>query len=124
LRRTQIVELEPATTQYRAALALDPTNVTANRRLGQLALSMGQYDVARRRLEMVYRLSPRDQTTLQLLGEVYAIQGDVQHSALLWKFTPSDLYERLYMRKWWYEYIDATQEAEWLNAAIVQIEKR
>ncbi|MEZ4712035.1 MAG: O-antigen ligase family protein [Caldilineaceae bacterium] len=124
LRRTHIVNLEPATSEYRAALKLNPNNVTANRRLGQVALSIGQYDVARRRLEKAHAISYGDQTTVQLLGEVYAIQGQVEQSVMLLGLTPADLQERFQMRKWWYEYIDARQEALWLNQAIAQIERR
>ncbi|MCB0095543.1 MAG: tetratricopeptide repeat protein, partial [Caldilineaceae bacterium] len=85
-----------------------------------LALSMGQYNVAQRRLEKALAASPSDQTTMQLLGEVYAIQGNVKQSAFLLASTPSELQERLHMRTWWYEYIDAPQEAAWLNTAIEQ----
>ena len=120
VRRTHSVNLGPAAAEYRAALALNPANVTANRRLGQLALSMGQYNVAQRRLEKALAASPSDQTTMQLLGEVYAIQGNVKQSAFLLASTPSELQERLQMRTWWYEYIDAPQEAAWLNTAIEQ----
>ena len=47
LRRSPEVSLEPAIARYAAALALDPRNVAANRRLGQIELSKGQYDAAR-----------------------------------------------------------------------------
>lgn len=124
LRRMEVVDLDHAAAEFRSALKLNPGNVTANRRLGQVALSMGQYDVAHRRLEIAFALSPGDQTARQLLGEVYAIQGDVEHSATLWRLIPTNFYERLHMRKWWYEYIDAEQEAKWVTEAIAQVEAK
>ena len=54
LRRSPEVDLAPAIAHYEAALALDPHNVAANRRLGQIELSRGQYDAARQHLETAF----------------------------------------------------------------------
>ena len=43
LRRSDAVNLDAAVRHYAATLALDPASVTANRRLGQIELSRGQY---------------------------------------------------------------------------------
>ena len=54
LRRAPEINLSPAIARYTSALALDPANVTANRRLGQIALSRGDYGTARTYLEAAY----------------------------------------------------------------------
>jgi predicted Zn-dependent protease len=69
------VDLAPAIARYRAALALDLTNAAANRRLGQIELSQGDYVAAQAHLEAAYRTAPGQQATRQLLGESYAIAG-------------------------------------------------
>ena len=79
------VDLGPAIARYEAALALDPANVTANRRLGQIELSRGQYEAARRHLEAAYGAAPGQRATRQLLGESYALAGDAAGAVALWR---------------------------------------
>ncbi len=43
VRRARATELAPVMARYAAALALDPHNAAANRRLGQIELSLGRY---------------------------------------------------------------------------------
>ena len=54
LRRDPTVNLDPAVAYYLAALSRSPANATANRRLGQIELSRGQYDEARGHLQAAY----------------------------------------------------------------------
>ena len=77
--------LAPPSHAIEAALALDPANVTANRRLGQIELSRGQYEAARRHLEAAYGAAPGQRATRQLLGESYALAGDAAGAAALWR---------------------------------------
>ena len=58
LRRSPEVDLEPAIARYEAALVLDPDNVTANRRIGQIELSRGQYGAATDHLENALAAAP------------------------------------------------------------------
>ncbi len=96
------VDLGPAVARYRAALALDPGNVTANRRLGQIELSLGDYAAARRHLEAAYAAAPWQRPTRQLLGEAYTVTGDPALAAPLWASV--DMSQgQLALRKWWYE---------------------
>lgn len=95
-------DLGPAIARYRAALALNPRNVTANRRLGQIELSLGDYAAARRHLEAAYAAAPWQRPTRQLLAEAYTITGDSARAAPLWASV--DLSQgQLSLRKWWYE---------------------
>ena len=57
------------------ALALNPGNGTANRRLGQIMLSQGAYEQALVHLMMAYEATPWDNATRQLLGEAYLVNG-------------------------------------------------
>jgi tetratricopeptide (TPR) repeat protein len=109
VRRSPQVNLAPAIAHYQAALALDPANVTANRRSGQIELSFQQYDAARRHLLAAYAVAPHQRATRQLVGECYAIAGDVEQAAVLWK-TIDVGQQQLQLREWWYTYSLKDQE--------------
>lgn len=79
------VNLAPAIARYRAALALDPANVTANRRLGQIELSQGDYAAATEHLQAAYAAAPDQFATRLLLGELLAVNGRTEEAAALWR---------------------------------------
>ena len=116
LRRSTEVELDSAIGHYRAALALDPANVIANRRLGQIELSRGQYESARHHLEAAYAAAPGQRATRQLLGECYAIAGEVERAAALWR-TVDVSQGQLMARQWWHEYLGGRQSVTWIQQA-------
>jgi tetratricopeptide (TPR) repeat protein len=110
------VELEPAIARYRAALALDPANVTANRRLGQIELSRGEIDAAQRHLEAAYAAAPDQRATRQMLGEVYALAGRPAEAASLWQTLDLDA-GQLPIRIGWYGILGETENAERIEEA-------
>jgi tetratricopeptide (TPR) repeat protein len=110
------VNLGPAIARYRAALALDPDNAAANRRLGQIELSLGQYEAAWGHLEAAYASAPQQRATRQLLGEAYAIAGDVGRAAALWR-TVDVSQGQLSLRAWWYEQIGERENARLVREA-------
>lgn len=116
LRRSTQVELKPAVQFYEAALALDPDNVTANRRLGQIELSLGQYEAACGHVLDAYRVAPWQRATRQMAGECYAIVGDTQRAAQLWR-TVDVSSQQLALRQWWYEHLGDQQRANWVRQA-------
>jgi O-antigen ligase len=116
VRRSPAVDLSPAIASYRAALALDPTNETANRRLGQIELSIGQYQAARHHLEEAHSVAPHQRETLQLWGESYAVGGDVDAAAVLWRSLDVDQ-GQLDVRQHFYEQLGETQRASWMRQA-------
>jgi tetratricopeptide (TPR) repeat protein len=123
VRRSDAVSLEPAIMCYEAALALNPGNATALRRLGQIALSRGEYEAARRYLEAAYALAPQQRIVHLLLGEALAVIGDVEQGAAMWSSAaihPSWLTQR----HWWYSHIGATHQAAWLSDAIALAERQ
>lgn len=111
LRRSPKVDLEPAIAHYRAALALDRSNPTANRRLGQIELSLGEYEAARRHLIAAYVAAPWQRATRQLLGEVYAITGETEQATSLWR-TIELGQGQLGLRRKWYLRVGEREHAE------------
>ena len=110
------VNLAPAIARYRAALALDPGNVTANRRLGQIELAQGDAEAARGHLEAAYAAAPWQRATRQLLGEALAIAGRIDEAAALWRtvdLSSGQLEDRI----WWYEALEEDEAAAQMKAA-------
>ena len=116
LRRSPDVDLAPAIAQYEAALHLDLYSPSANRRLGQIELSRGDYDAAQRHLAAAFVVAPGQQASRQLLGESYAISGDMAKAATLWR-TVDRSKEQLVLRQWWYEHIGESLFAERISEA-------
>jgi hypothetical protein len=117
VRRLPNVNLEPAFTAYRAALAEDAQNVTAHRRLGQIALSQGDYALAQEHLAAAYAVHPHDRAVRQLLGESYALAGDYSEAVRLWQAI--DVSQgQLGLRRAWHEALDETQAAQNMQEAI------
>lgn len=117
LRRSNIIDLTTAITLYHAALAIDPLNTTANRRLGQIEISLGKYNAARKHLEAAYAASPSNRATRQMLGELYAIDGNKERAIALWK-TIDVSKDQLEFRKWWYDHIGKPTQAVSMKSAI------
>jgi predicted Zn-dependent protease len=79
------VDFARITAQYRQVLAQAPDHVTAQRRLGQILLSQNDVVGAERHLVIAHRLAPDQRATRQLLGEVYALQGNVEAAERIWQ---------------------------------------
>lgn len=98
------IELDRVIANYQRALDLNPNNASANRRLGQIELSYGEYESARKHLEVAYRQNPHDNATRQLLGEAYISTGNLQHGANLWR-SVNNGQDQLSLRYFWYGHI-------------------
>lgn len=110
------VNLEQPIAEFEQALALDPRNATANRRLGTIELSLGQYEAALGHLEAAYAAEPWSHTTRQLLGEAYLANGRLEEGRALWNGL-SNAQQQLDHRAWWYQYIGETERAEAMRQA-------
>ncbi len=117
VRRQLRAELTPAELHFEAALALDPWQPTARRRLGAIALAQGAFDLAKAHLLAAYASAPHDRATRQMLGEIYALEGDVDAAVRMWQgldFSQG----QLMVREWWYQALDKPEQVERLNDAI------
>jgi len=110
------VDLGPAIARYRAALALDPRNPAANRRLGQIELSLGHYEAARAHLEAAYVAAAGQRATRALLAEAYAVTGDVPRAAALWRTVDLSAGQAA-LRTWWYTSIGERDAAARIERA-------
>ena len=117
LRRSPVVDLAPAIARYQAALALDPANATANRRLGQIALSRGDRARARQWLEAAYARQPHHPATPLLLGEVYALDGEPAQAAALWRTLDLGM-GQLDGRRWWIAETGTAADVTAFDAAV------
>lgn len=118
------VDLGSAVDRYYVALALDPGNATANRRLGQIELSWGEYEAARIHLEAAYRAAPGQQAVRFLLGEVLAVAGQADAAAALWRTVGEPAWRNgtgagVYaLRQAWYGVIGEPEPRQRIGAAM------
>lgn len=120
LRRSPAVDLAPAIARYQAALAVDAANATANRRLGQIALSRGDRAQAQQRLEAAAARQPDHPATRLLLGELYALAGAPARAAALWQ--PLDLsMGQLDGRRWWINETGTPADVAAFDAAVAAL---
>lgn len=117
LRRNEAVDLEGAQARYQAALLLDPGNETANRRLGQIALSRGDIQAAKGWLAAAYAASPDNRATRMLLGEVYALQGEVARARALLAGVNGEQ-GQFDARRWWLGETATAEQVGWYEAAV------
>jgi O-antigen ligase len=103
--------------EFERALQLQPRNVTANRRLGMIELSLGDYEGALGHLEAAHDAEPWNEINRRLLGEALIVNGQPQEGAALWD-TVSNEQRQLEARAYWYEQIGDAERAAWIRQAI------
>ncbi len=116
LRQLDGVDLRLAEARYRASLTMDPNNVTAHQRLGQIALARGELDAAREHLQAALDSSPERRAVKLLLGEVRAIQGEPAQAAELWHGLDMDS-GQFGVRRYWVQQMDNIQALQRYDAA-------
>ena len=119
LRRSPEIDLGPAIARYQAALATNPSNASASRRLAQVELARGDYAAARAHLETSYAAAPSNRATRQLLAELYAIDGESQRAAEMLSTVDTSL-NQLDLRVFWYTYIGEPEKADRLKQLVGQ----
>jgi len=92
-------------------------NATANRRLGMIELSLGEYPEALGHLEAAYAAEPGSVTTRQLLGEALIVNGQVAEGQALWAEVDSR-HGQIELRGAWYLRIQDSRRAEWIEQAV------
>jgi O-antigen ligase len=111
------VDLRRPVAEFERALAMNPRNATANRRLGMIELALGEYEAALRHLEAAYAVEPASMTTQQLLGEAYLANGRLEEGQALWDGVSNEQ-RQLVMRLGWYRHIGDVERAEWVRQAV------
>ena len=121
LRRALKPDLVPAQQFYQAALAFDPANAAANRRLGQIELSLGEYEAACGHLQQAYHSAPEQRATRQLMGECYALADNLVDAAGLWRTI--DISEgQITLRQFWYDYLGDRERSDQLGQAVALLQ--
>jgi predicted negative regulator of RcsB-dependent stress response len=87
-----------------AGMANSGCNAAANRRLGQLELSIGEYEDALKHLELAYESTSWDNGTRLMLGEAMLVNGRNDEGRALWADV-NNAQEQLQTRVFWYKYI-------------------
>jgi putative inorganic carbon (HCO3(-)) transporter len=111
------VDLSQPISEFERALAFDPRNPTANRRLGTIELSLGEYEKALKHLEAAYAVEPESATTRQLYGEALIVNGRFDAGQALWTKV-SNQQGQLALRASWYEHIGDMERAAWVKQAM------
>jgi tetratricopeptide (TPR) repeat protein len=115
VRRT--IDLDLPIAHYNRSLELNPENATANRRLGQIELSRGNYESAVSLLAAARSSEPGNATTSQLLAEALIVTGQEDQGQVLWS-DARNAQGQLGARIWWYEHIGEAHRAERLKKAV------
>jgi tetratricopeptide (TPR) repeat protein len=110
------VDLGRPVAEFERALAFDPQNATANRRLGMIELSVGEYEAALAHLAAAHAVEPGSATVQQLYGEALVVNGQVGEGQALWQGLSNEQ-RQLEIRAWWYAHIGETERAEWIEQA-------
>jgi O-antigen ligase len=111
------IDLSRPIAAYKQALALNLNNASANRRLGQIELSLGDYEDSLAHLLTAYEMTPWDNATRQLLGEAYIVNGQVDEGAALWAEV-NNAEDQLQIRAFWYEHIGDPERLAAIEAAL------
>jgi hypothetical protein len=123
LRRSPEIDLGQGVAHYEAALGFAPHGASANRRLGQIELSRGEYEAARHHLAVAFEAAPHQRATRQLLGEAYALNGEVAEAAALWR-TIGLTRNQLALRQWWYsEFGDSVRARRFSEASGLMLDE-
>jgi O-antigen ligase len=114
------IDLSGAIDAYHRALEVDANNSSANRRLGQIELSLGEYDAALGHLQRAYSATPWDNATRELLGEAYITTGDLEQGMALWRNVDDSLHQ-LDLRRYWYEHIGEDPPLAYIRQALADV---
>ncbi len=122
VRRDQSALLAPAVALFESALAQDPNNSTAHRRLALIALAQDDQSAARDHLRAANAVQPADRLPRQLLGELAALINRPAEAVRLWRTV--DLGQgQLLTRTYWYKGIGQEANLRKLQFSIGVLEK-
>jgi len=119
---TREATMARAVAYFERALSLDPSQPTANRRLGMLALEQRDFDQALAYLERAYPEEPGNQATLKALGYACLWSGRLDRAEALFRRLDvgRELVKELETWRWWW----GTQGREDLSAYADEMVRR
>jgi tetratricopeptide (TPR) repeat protein len=94
-------ELEQADASLRASLQADPSNRTANHRLGLISMLQEDFPSAAAYLENAYQEAPNHRGIIKSLGYCYAWAGDTEKAVLFLSRIP-EAKDELESYVWWW----------------------
>ena len=98
---TILPDLEPAEASLRSALQFDPTNRTANHRLGLIAMLRRDFHSAVEYLEIARNQTPEHRGIIKSLGYCYVWLGDIDRAQMFLTEIPEAAHE-LDVYDWWW----------------------
>lgn len=111
-----VPNLEAADSTLHTSLQFDPSNRTANQRLGMISMLRRDFASAIRYLEAAHSLAPGHRGIIKSLGYSYAWSGDMEKSQSL-LFQIPEAYEELDVYIWWWKTQGRNDLSE--NAALI-----
>jgi tetratricopeptide (TPR) repeat protein len=99
----RMADLSRAMAYFEAAVRLDPGNSAARQRLGQIALSRGEYALALAHAEAAWAAGHRDALTRMTLGDAYVAAGRVSEAAGVARGVSQS--NRRFAGQGWYRYM-------------------
>lgn len=96
-----IPKLDVAESTFHSSLQFDPTNRTANHRLGMIAMYRMDFEAAESYLEVAHMQAPNHRGVVKSLGYSYLWSGDFQKAQLLLAQIP-EVEQELNVYKWWW----------------------
>ncbi len=117
LRRRKAVDLTRAVRFYSRTLFHDPANRTANFRVGQIALSLGDLTAAEKHLSLAHTAIPQERAATQLLGEVYALTDRPEQAVELWRTLNLEA-GQLDVRHWWWNHVGTQAQVQSFDEAV------
>jgi tetratricopeptide (TPR) repeat protein len=96
--------LETADASLHSALQYDPDNITANYRLGMIAMLRRDFNGAVKYLEMAYKRSPNHRGVIKTLSYCYVWLGEAGKAQVLLKKIPEAKNEMNVYSWWWGEH--------------------
>ena len=109
-------DLETAETSLRSALQFDPTNRTANHRLGLIAMLRRDFESAVEYLEVAHNRTPEHRGIIKSLGYCYVWLGDIERAHIFLSEIPEARHE-LGVYDWWWS--DRGRDDLSANAALM-----
>lgn len=121
-KNTDTAFLETSRQFFRKALAIDPSDRTANYRLGLISMTERDFAAALDYLVLAYKESPSNRGIIKNLGYCYAWLGNYEQSLIFLGNIP-EAEQELEVYRWWWRSLgreDLSNKAQEMRALLVE----